>query len=286
MSECLITRHGGKYRVGKLIFGNNLSVIQNDFAEIWSNNNYSNGRQIVTDNNDVYVLCINPTSAICKLSGVDGTVIWTKDIGGSFIAKDIAADSSGDVYVSLVNSGICKLSGVDGSQIWYYGNGEWGQRLATDSNNDVYLSSLERSHSSPIRKLSGVDGTVIWTNSDVGYNGSITTDDANNVYVLSGSVKKVRKLSGVDGSEIWHSNTGTNLNSLAVDNNGHLYGGRFYDYYIGEIRKLSSTNGFEISIKDSMGVVDIAVENTKYVYVVYNSIVQKLSTNPIYTIIS
>jgi len=175
-----------------------------------------------------------------KLSGADGSHLWSKAFGGmyndAFSCHGIAVDASGNVIVTgrfWVDGGsttvtvdfgggpltigdaifVAKFSGADGSHLWskaFPGSFWYGSVVAVDALGNVIVTGA-------------FTGTV-----DLG-GGSLTTSRSEIYNVL------VAKFSGVDGSHLWSKGFGGTAQcsagvDVAVDASGNvLVTGAFYD---------------------------------------------------------
>lgn len=197
---------------------------------------------------------------VVKLSGVDGSNLWTRQFGTSAGEQttSVAVDPQGDVLVAgrtfgnlggTGNAGAydgyaCKLSGVDGSVIWtvQFGTGALDDAfsIASDSNGNAVVAGRTQgamaggsnagSYDAFVLRLAAADGQVLWIRqfgtAALDDATSVTVDAADDVLVagrtngnlgggsLGTSDGFVRKLASADGSEIWTNQFGTSTFDL------------------------------------------------------------------------
>ena len=222
---------------------------------------------------------------VAKLSGTDGSHVWSKGFGGTDIdiGSGIAVDGSGDVVVTgqftdtvnfgdgnITSSGprdifVAKLSGTDGSHVWSKGFGgihfDTGGGIAVDGSGDVVVIgrfidtvnfggdniTSSGAYDIFVAKLSGTDGSHVWSKGFGGtfadQGGGIAVDGSSDVVVtghFQGTVNFggdnftssaledifVAKFSGTDGSHVWSKGLGGNNSNggwgIAVDGRGDV----------------------------------------------------------------
>jgi Thrombospondin type 3 repeat len=232
-----------------------LKLRASDGAELWRRgingtgiNSTDSGAAVAVDGSgDVLAVgsTINSTTGlsdltVVKLNGGDGTVLWRRDIDGTFQAQDIgtavAVEPTGDVLAagSTRNTGteedltVVKLSGSSGAELWranVTGTDATGADLAwavsVDPGNDVvaagYIDNSGGQLDAAVVKLSGSTGGEIWRRTiDGSQHGvemmfGVATDGAGNVAAAGRIYNRsprfddflVVKLSGSTGSELW-----------------------------------------------------------------------------------
>lgn len=196
---------------------------------------------------------------VSKLSGVDGSTLWSTEFSGAPFEKveAIALDSLGDAivtgYTRHPNSSAGgfgafaqKLSGVDGSLLWETLLLDEGRRARTIGsvgvmpNGDAIASWQGTLQHSGVLRLAAGDGSIVWEvlfdSSAIGnFTGELAVDAAGDVAVF-GRADTVVKLSGADGSELWSASAGER-GGIAFDVEGNLVMGN------GDILRRSGTDG-------------------------------------------
>ena len=174
---------------------------------------FGGGMLISTGSGDVFM---------AKYSGVDGTHLWSKRLGGTgdYLEIQVAVDESGDVLATGTFDGsvdfgdgpltadyvdifVAKYSGADGAHLWSKQFGDtWddeGIQVAVDGSGDVLVT--------------GYFGTTV----DFG-GGLLNTAGYLDIFVV--------KLSGVDGAHLWSKRLGNTKPDggmgVAVDGNGDV----------------------------------------------------------------
>jgi lambda repressor-like predicted transcriptional regulator len=193
---------------------------------------------------------------IAKYSGMDGSRIWSKRVGGMYedYGYGIAVDNTGDVIVTgqfmaevdfgggrLSSAGggdifVAKFSRTDGGHIWSKRFGsistDYGYRVAVDSSRNVYV-------------IGRFVGTV-----DFG-GGPLTSAGGYDIFVA--------KFSGTDGGHIWSKRFGSAgydyANGIAVDSGGNvLVTGQFQGIVDFGGGPLTSAGGYDIFMAKYNGV--------------------------------
>jgi len=176
--------------------------------------------------------------AAVKLSGVDGSPMWTTEIQGTKVvggrdqATSLALDSSGNAVVGaqIHNTGsldfaVVKFSALDGSELWRVSidgtlsNLETAADVAVDGNDDVVAVGFLRNATPGFDdfttvKLLGSTGGEVWRSSvDLGFSDqaqAVALDASGNPIVtgkvddpVTGDDLYVTKLSATDGTAIW-----------------------------------------------------------------------------------
>ena len=189
---------------------------------------------------------------LAKLSGVDGSSIWSLQFGGldSDRASHLAVTGSSDVILTeIVGSEVHlgKVSGANGSPDWTRNLGLadtfTGHPVAVDLNGDVFIARLP---GALVAKTSGADGTSMWlVNGTALVASSVQVDGNGNVLVvgdfweataivdgvllpnLGQSDVFAASFSGVDGSYRWSRRFGGSGNEhsigAVVDGNGDAF---------------------------------------------------------------
>ncbi len=203
-----------------------------------------NSHTVVVDQNDDILV------SGAKLSGVDGSVLWSTGSGGF-----LAVDSVGDVFVSRsvydaqlgLSMRLEKLNGLDGSLLWTISDSDRGNIVATtvDSNDELIVLATEETtmpagNRPATFKYDGQSGARLWKSAGpVGvYNqgSGIALDVSDNV-IVTGSAENqnlwqdyfTAKYSSSTGAELWRATfngpAGTDdvAQAVVVDSLGDVY---------------------------------------------------------------
>ena len=234
----------------------------------WSNDgNGSSGHALAVDHSGNVIVAgssfaPNGGFAVIKFSGVDGHVLWQKDLMlvGPGSAADIVLDSSGNAYVTgTAVAGMstgqviytAKFRASDGKKRWENllggpapGPSQYGQGIviAIDSHRNTYVIGSAMASSTydawMIEKISPA-GKQLWAHH---WSGAFKRSDqpsclavaAKAVYVagatqtdVSGSHDAVLVKYDLSGRRLWtrqfkHANTAAYVNGLCFDSYGHL----------------------------------------------------------------
>ncbi|OPJ58427.1 NHL repeat-containing protein [Clostridium oryzae] len=182
-------------------------------------------------------------------------------------AEDIAVDSSGNVYVTYVNSSskaVRKLN-PSGSEIWSNSDVSKAYGIAVDSSGYVYVAYENSIGSKSVRKLDS-SGNEVWSKLDVGNAVDIAVDSSGNVYVayMNSIGKTVRKLDS-NGSEIWSNSDVPYAEDIAVDSSGNVYV-TYVNSSSKAVRKLNPSGNEVWSKSDMSDAQSIVVDNNNNVY--------------------
>lgn len=117
---------------------------------------------------DVFVAMVN-RSFVTKLSGVDGTPIWTRNLGGTInrlesTIYEVKVDRNGDVVTAGSIGGLFnvnKLDGRSGDELWHYEREGLGMAVAVDPSGDVAASGIMNKNFGVV-KLHGASGVEAW----------------------------------------------------------------------------------------------------------------------------
>jgi uncharacterized delta-60 repeat protein len=266
----------GGYDISLRKYSSNGSLI---WAKQWGTSGHEQGNGVAIDSNDnIYVTGYTDGNMVgTNLGGKDiflskyssdGTQLWTKQYGtvSTDQGYSVVVDSNNNIYVTGytwgdlagTNSGfadtfLSKFS-FDGTLLWTKQWGtlqeEYGQGLAIDSNNNIYVAG--QTYGDLIGISDGgwdiflykytSDGTVLWakqwgtTNEDIGFD--VATDSNDSVYVsgrtdgtMVGTNWGGRDIFltkyTTDGSWLWNKQWGTIVadsgNSVAIDSNNNIY---------------------------------------------------------------
>lgn len=121
----------------------------------------------VDSNGDVFV--VETSRGVTKLSGVDGTLIWSKGVGGTANAFQsylhaVKVDGRGDVLTAGSVGGlfnVAKLDGRTGEQKWHYEREGYAKAVAVDPSGNVAAAGVSNKNFAVV-KLRGSDGQELW----------------------------------------------------------------------------------------------------------------------------
>lgn len=99
-----------------------------------------------------------PTLDVYKLSGRDGSVIWSYRYHG--IASKVAVDLNGDVVVGSYWGALIKISGVNGAQLWLVSEFESVTGVKTDEEGNVFAVGRGNGRFKAVKV--DADGRLIW----------------------------------------------------------------------------------------------------------------------------
>jgi outer membrane protein assembly factor BamB len=165
---------------------------------------------------------IIPTEAgsLYVLNGLDGSIIWSRTLGGRIFKSasvgDIDGDMKPEIVVSCDNDVTFALNSEDGSELW---NHTWPHQFdwleastaaLGDINSDGIVEVIIRT-SDYLAALSGEDGTVVWSFQphldDIDYTFTPALGDVNGdgqlEIVFTLARRYVYALHGRDGSVLW-----------------------------------------------------------------------------------
>ena len=151
MSECLISRHGGKYRIGKTITDENMSIYQKAGNIVWGPSAFENCSHVKADSHYFYCTRINALAVgKCAFMCIDpesGNIVWNFTYN-SYSEMDLKSTTSGN----LILIGFCgnNVSGAsitccdtNGNLKWNYSDGEYAitvQGCCLDDNGNAYVA--------------------------------------------------------------------------------------------------------------------------------------------------
>jgi hypothetical protein len=218
------------------------------------------GRLAVDPNNDLFaagtISNANGYSNVVvkKLSGTDGSEIWSKEFGGaeSDALQDLAVDATGDVYLvgeyqQPINFGgsplpattprnafAAKLRGADGSHVWSVRRHEGGflGGVVVNSAGAVFTAA-QAGASGMAARLSPDDGTEFWSRA-IGISPTIDVSAEGNPIVAS---QLRTTFDPGDGTLVGRGRHDIMVTELAADTGLHLssvrLGGAGFDSFAG-----------------------------------------------------
>jgi hypothetical protein len=181
---------------------------ETDGALLWEHRwSEAYAQDMALDSSDNVILAGSRT---IKFSGVDGSVLWEIERGGSVVALD----RDGNVVVAG-DAGFGKFAADDGALVWESTSIGNLTAVTVDLNSDVILTGIVREGSTTRAytvKCASTDGSVLWeryapTNSSLG---AVAVDGRGNVVVTGHSEAEWRntplytaKYAAADGELIW-----------------------------------------------------------------------------------
>jgi PQQ-like domain/Vacuolar protein sorting-associated protein 62 len=163
----------------------------------------------VDSNGDVFV-AVTGQRFITKLSGANGTVLWTRFLGGTSNAfqsqvNAVRVDHNGDVVTAGSIGGLFnvnKLDGRSGDEFWHYEREGLGMAVAVAPSGDVAAAGVMDNNFGVV-KLHGDSGLEAWQR-EINGAGNFTDllEEANSVAVdADGSVIAAGATSNIVGNE-------------------------------------------------------------------------------------
>jgi outer membrane protein assembly factor BamB len=164
---------------------------------------------------------------VIRLSGVDGTRLWTTVVPGTGTpgygeARAIALDRSGNVFAAgtVYNVGhstasqpdgtVVKLNGADGTILWRLDlndptdNTQQLDAIDVDSAGDAFVGGGIPPDAS-VAKVSGSTGTEMWRNTGPGFALAVRVDPTGDLIATgaNGGSWTTAKISGLTGTTVW-----------------------------------------------------------------------------------
>jgi len=154
------------------------------------------------------------TGGVVRLAGGTGDEMWRRELSGPYSDAWVAADDTGDVFVSTWKDDrgpltIAKYSGLDGTELWRHSEATaYSSRFSVDSAGNLLAAAT------PLVELSGASGALVWKRDIFGDRVSdVMLDSAGDVIVASyffrgppddeKSFSRISELNGGSGAIRW-----------------------------------------------------------------------------------